>query len=685
MTDYLNWRSKLSLEQVFAADDSLSYPSYWRDNMLVLSSLSAEKGRTVVKLLTKESGSETVHKSECITPASFSLRTKINEYGGKPYWLFGDELVFVNQDDQCLYVQDLTYLNAQNLTLRESNLEFEGQPIRVSVKPTEQERYFFSDVVKLDNDHYLCVVEHFESQRGAAQNQCFIGLVERRNPDAVPKPIVIGADFYSNLVMNADQTKIAWVQWNHPNMPWDENQLFLAELVNLKVENAQEITTDPVLSGSSCCQLMFAPGDELLFSVDYSNATGTDQFWNIISWNCASGQRKKVTKETLEFGYPHWQYGDSRMTMLDQRYAATIGSSIEGDTLFLIDTQDMSYQCVYQNSSTLQSLNSDHNGHLLAIELTCDAKAELVTFVIDEYPEKPLGVLKNVVSVASSSPCHSFPKAISKAKPISYSTRDGKTSHGFFYTPVDHYGSQSNAKYTKPPLMVMVHGGPTARAYGHYDVQKQYWASHGFSILDVNHRGSSGYGRSYRDALYGKWGDIDASDIVDGVEWLGKEGLIDPERVCIRGKSAGGYAVLRALTQYPEVFRAGACYYGIGNLATLAEITHKFEKHYTDRLLGEPYEAENASKPESIYFLRSPLNHIDNIKSDMIIFQGGEDKIVPPALAHEMVDALLVNNINHEYVEYPDEGHGFRQSANNIDAWTRELNFYRRALVAADL
>jgi len=199
-------------------------------------------------------------------------------------------------------------------------------------------------------------------------------------------------------------------------------------------------------------------------------------------------------------------------------------------------------------------------------------------------------------------------------------------------------------------------------------------------MASINHRGSSGYGRQFRDSLYGEWGEGDASDIVDGILYLIEQKKVDPSRVCIRGKSAGGYAVLRALTEYPEVFRVGACYYGIGNLLTLAESTHKFEKHYTDRLIDEVFDAIFATSLESKFYQRSPINKMSQLKSAMILFQGSLDRVVPPSVAQEVVEVLKSAGIDHDYVEYPNEAHGFKRLENNIDAWQKELQFYQRIL-----
>jgi len=261
---------------------------------------------------------------------------------------------------------------------------------------------------------------------------------------------------------------------------------------------------------------------------------------------------------------------------------------------------------------------------------------------------------------------------------VRYPTRDGGTAHGYFYLPQN--SAFVGPAGDRPPLLVMIHGGPTARTSRVLDPSKQYWTTLGFALLDVNHRGSTGYGRRYRQYLLGRWGCADVSDIVDGIDYLVNQSLVDPAKIFIRGKSAGGYAVLRALTEYPQYFRGGACYYGIGNLSTLAAVTHKFESHYTDRLIGEDYDPTRAGAEDTEYYRRSPVNFMHKMTSPIIFFQGSEDTVVPPALAREVDSMLTSNNIEHEYVEYPGEGHGFRSSATNADAIEREARFYRRVL-----
>ncbi|MFX1538546.1 MAG: alpha/beta hydrolase family protein, partial [Promethearchaeota archaeon] len=261
---------------------------------------------------------------------------------------------------------------------------------------------------------------------------------------------------------------------------------------------------------------------------------------------------------------------------------------------------------------------------------------------------------------------------ISIPKFISYPTSDGQSAYAQLYLPKN--SKYEAPEYDKPPLLVIVHGGPTGRTNSGLDLTKQFWTSQGYAILDVDHRGSTGYGRKYRDALSGKWGVIDAYDVEDGINYLLKKGLIC-NKIGIRGGSAGGYAVQRALTLFPDLFGVGASYFGIGNLVTLVEETHKFESRYIDWLMG-------VSLPEgaAIYKERSPINHLNKLKAPMIIFQGSEDKVVTPEVSREMARTLKKHGIEHEYIEYEGEAHGFRSKETNIDALNREARFYKKVL-----
>lgn len=660
MLDYLDWESSLSLEQVFASGETFSHPSYTSSgHCLYLGFVKEEKGRAVVMLHDGE-------KHHCLTPNPFRLQTKVNEYGGKPYWVFGNSLVFANQADQCLYRQSLEGTNA-------------SKPVRISPLPNDARSYMYTDLHAIGDDIYIAIIE-MAAEGEATDNKMFIGLVSA-DSNAEPKVLSDGADFYSNLVFCPSSNRVAWVQWDHPSMPWDETQLWTADLGSnqrLTQASQRQITlSSSDRSEPSVCQLLFAKNGNLFFSADYKSASISDNYWRLHCYEFTSAKLIDVSlgaeDEGIEFGYPHWVYGDARIVQLDQQSLLTVGSRPDGDQLFIVDQDNYQITPIEHQNATLQHLASDESGKCVLTRLAKNQPPKLLEIEFD----KRLGEQKKQNVIVNAKPINID---ISQAEHIRFPTSDGQNAYGFYYSPANEQCQRQTQIDAKPPLIVMVHGGPTARAYGHFDLQKQFWTSRGFAILDVNHRGSSGYGRQFRDALYGQWGELDARDIIDGVNYLIEQDKADPARICIRGKSAGGYAVLRALTEYPNVFKAGACYYGIGNLVTLAETTHKFEKHYTDRLIDEVFETSSALSPSSKFYQRSPINKIDDIGSAMIVLQGSLDKVVPPSVALEVVAALKAAGLDYEYVEYDDEAHGFRQIDNNIDALTKELAFYRRVL-----
>ncbi len=677
--DYLDWQSPLSLEEVFGKKTSFEYPSILNRDQTLFLERSNDDNRTIVTRLTRgRDGNQHINKFDAITPAPFSLQTRVNEYGGKPYWVFDSSIVFANQVDQCLYRQELI------------GNDFSA-PKRVSFLPDDQQTFMFTDVHQYCDSHYLAIIEVERSDVPHANNAMFIGAISD-DPDVPPYPLVEGANFYSNFVINPSQNRVAWVQWNHPNMPWDDTQLFSADVVQHHgrpvLKNVSQINVSGSGSvGASVCQLLFASDQRLFFSADYRlDGTQTDNdgeiskgshdYWNVHVFDFSNQELIRVTSEYAEYGYPHWVYGDHRIVRLSNTEILTVVSEPCGDRIVKIDQQTLEarpFQMIDQ-PCTIQHLHSDGQGSCVFELLPFDESPSLVKFEssrsASEFELVRL-IEADTARVETSPAIH-----------MTFADQDGVKAHGFYYMPVNSSQQAITNAKALPPLLVMVHGGPTARAYGHFDLQKQFWTSRGFAILDVNHRGSSGYGREFRDALYGQWGEHDTNDIVSAINALIEQQKVDANRICIRGKSAGGYAVLRALTEYPDTFRAGACYYGIGNLVTLAEATHKFEKHYTDRLVDEVFNPTVANTPDSQFFQRSPINKMSQLNSAMIVFQGGLDRVVPPSVAQEIIGVLQDADVDHQYVEYPNEAHGFKRPENNIDAWQKELDFYRRVLRA---
>jgi dipeptidyl aminopeptidase/acylaminoacyl peptidase len=260
---------------------------------------------------------------------------------------------------------------------------------------------------------------------------------------------------------------------------------------------------------------------------------------------------------------------------------------------------------------------------------------------------------------------------ISKAQDISFQPAPGEVSHAFYYPPTNP--DYIAPKGQRPPLIVMAHGGPTGMATPALSMAVQFWTSRGFAFLDVNYRGSSGFGTAYRNKLKGQWGVADIEDVVKGAQYVADKGLADPKRLIIRGGSAGGYVVLASLA-FHDVFAVGASYYGISDLSVLAQHTHKFESRYMESLVG-PY-----PKAREIYMARSPIHHLEGFKKPLILFQGLSDEVVPPEQSEAIFKALKAKGLKVEFYTYPGEGHGFRVSANIIDALQKELSFYDSVL-----
>jgi len=385
-------------------------------------------------------------------------------------------------------------------------------------------------------------------------------------------------------------------------------------------------------------------------------------WWNIYKLNQATNEVVPITQELAELGCAMWIFDYSTYHLLhDGKIACSVvqkGTS----SLGIIDPSTGSFEILDLPFCSFGSISSFKN-KLFFIASSLNESTQIMSLSLED---NILEIIKAGKVIPLSHENISIPKS------ISYPTSDNKEAHALFYEP-------NNQKYlapenNKPPLIVFVHGGSTGRTSAAYDSMVQFWTTQGYAILDVDYRGSTGYGRKYRDELKGNWGLIDVQDIKDGVEFLIKKGLTD-DKAAITGGSAGGYSVQRALTYYPDLFKVGASYFGVGNLLTLAKMTHKFEARYLDSLVG-------ASLPEGeeTYKERSPINFLDKLKAPMILFQGSDDKVVTPENSIEVAEILKEKGIKYEYVEYEGEGHGFRMKESKVDSLTKEAKFYKETL-----
>ena len=576
---------------------------------------------------------------EDVTPEGFNVRTTVHEYGGGAYVVHEGVVYFSNFSDQRLYRQ------AQG-----------GEPEPIT--PDTGGRVRFSDGhVPSDGSAMYCVRESHPEDGGEAVNEIVRLALDGSGEQTV---VAAGHDFYAAPRLSPDGSRISWLTWDHPNMPWDTSFL---EVANLGDNGT--ISRSTVVAGNdgiSIYQPEWGPDGRLYFVCDESG------WWNLYVFG-DDGASIPLAPMEAEFGHPMWGLGASTYGFLpDGRLLATwskdaiAGMGIvdpNGGGLTPINIPFTSLGASYGNVAIL---DGDDAPHAVALGGSSSSGTAVVTIDLsDGWVE----VLKRA-STASVDPSY-----LTEAQSISFPVGDGQTSYAIWYPPknADFAGPSKE----KPPLVVFSHGGPTSQTDGSLSMGIQYWTSRGIGVVDVNYRGSSGYGRAYRDALQGTWGLADAEDCIAAARHLADRGLVDQERMAIRGGSAGGYTTLVALAFHDE-FAAGASYYGVADLSALAEHTHKFESRYLDGLIA-PY-----PEGQAVYDERSAIKHVDGLSAPLILFQGLEDKVVPPEQARMMADALREKGVPFAHLEFGGEQHGFRKAENAIRSLEAELYFYGQIL-----
>jgi dipeptidyl aminopeptidase/acylaminoacyl peptidase len=466
---------------------------------------------------------------------------------------------------------------------------------------------------------------------------------------ASPTIVASGYDFYSNPRISPDGKYLSYLCWNHPQMPWDGTELWLAPLSpEGKLGRARLVAGGPQ---ESIFQPEWSPSGALHFASDRSN------WWNLYRDN--AGKVEAVAPMNAEFGRPQWIFGLSCYVFLSDGRIACIYKQDGLDHLGIIEPGTASItplQCAY---TSLSGLTTDGNVLYFA-----GASATQDTTVLRLDPaDGSIEVVRQTADVDVN------PSYISIPETIEFPTERGYMAYAFYYPPTSPDYAPPPGEL--PPLLVMSHGGPTGATEPRFSLGIQYWTSRGFGVVDVNYGGSAGYGREYRGRLRGTWGIVDVEDCINAARFLADAGKVDPTRIGIRGGSAGGYTTLRALT-WKDFFAVGASYYGLAELEVFVYDTHKFESRYLDGLIG-PY-PEN----KDIYFDRSPVNFTQNLNCPIILFQGLEDKIVPPSQADIMVNALQSKMLPYAYLAFPGEQHGFRKASNIIRCAEAELYFYSR-------
>ena len=561
-----------------------------------------------------------------VLPAPWSVRTRVHEYGGGAYAVDHGTVVFSNLADGRLWRLD------------------PGADEPVALTPDDGWRY--GGVVVRGGQVFAVREDHHRD--GEPANELVRLALDGRGDDA-GTVLWSWSDFVGRPAVSPDGSSVAWVEWDHPNMPWDTTRLRRARLTAAGVEDVAVVAgTDGVSVG----QPVFGPDGSLWF---VSDASG----WWTVQRDSGSGP-VAVHDVSADHMTPQWSLGMVELAVVDDDRALVRWWEPGASRLGVLDARTGDTTPIDVEGVTFDHLHVE-GGDLVARRGLADRLPEVV--------RGPLGGDVRVLATAGDPPLS--PDDVSVARPWTWTDSAGLEAHGLLYEPrlSGHEGPEGE----RPPLLVMVHGGPTARAEPTFATATQLWTSRGWAVLDVNHSGSTGFGRAYRDRLRGSWGVIDIDDTVSGARSLAAAGVVDGDRLAITGGSAGGYSVLRCMTT-SDAFAAGTSYFGVADLTALAEHTHKFESRYLDSLV--------APLPEgaAVYRERSPLHHADRLHGELLLLQGEDDLVVPLAQAEAMAGAMRDAGRDVELVVYPGEGHGFRQGSVIIDSLTRELAFYARVM-----
>jgi dipeptidyl aminopeptidase/acylaminoacyl peptidase len=562
-----------------------------------------------------------------LTPPGFNARTRVHEYGGAAYLVDGD-LVVVS--------------------------DFETGRLQRVVEPgvlepmTPDRAWRYADLVAdRGRGRLIGIREDHEPDTLAGHGEAVNGIVAIDLASGEVTTLVEGADFYSAPRLSPDGSKLTWLEWRHPNMPWDGTELKVAAVSDDgSIGSAETIAGSP---SDRISQPRWSPDGVLHFSAEPNGWMNIHRLVN--------GRSEAVAELDVEFGPPDWLFGWSSYAFEADGGIVAIGRSDGRDRLYRLGLEAGRVEIVDLPFTEFGSLAVDDG----RVVVRAAAPTVPAAFIELDLADGTWTVLRR------STEREFDPADISGPETIEFPTTDGKTAFGLYYPPQNR--SFAGPEGALPPLIVTSHGGPTASAYGAFLLGTQLFTSRGFAVLDVDYGGSTGYGRDYRKRLEGEWGVVDLDDCVNGARWLAERGRVDAERLAIRGGSASGYTTLCAVT-FRDTFKAGTSYFGIGDLETFDTQTHKFESRYTASLVG-PY-----PERKDLYYARSPLNFTDQISCPVLILQGAEDRIVPPAQAEQIVDALWEKHIPHAYLLFPGEDHGFRAAKNIIRSFEAELSFY---------
>lgn len=618
---YGSWRSPIAADLITSSTVGLGQIALDGDDIYWSELRPSEQGRTAIVRSCAN------HSLEDVTPASFNVRTRVHEYGGGSFFVCNRTVYFSNFADQRLYRQDVGTGGPQPIT------------------PQTAMRYG-DGVFDSQHQRIICVCEdHTVASREPSNTLVSVGL----EGDVHPQLLVYGNDFYASPRLSPDRSRLAWLTWNHPNMPWDGTELWVG---SLKADGSVG-QLEKVAGGldESIFQPQWSPDGTLYF---ISDKTG---WWNLYRWR--DGGVEALTNMTAEFGLPQWLLGMSTYAFSSESCIICTYNQQGIWHLASLDTTTGELKKLATPYTEFNSLQASSK----RVVFRASSPTEPTAIVQLDLTTNELSILRRSSEVTID------PGYLSSPETIEFPTADGQKAYALFYAP-------RNCDYTaspgeKPPLLVKSHGGPTAATSSSLNLGIQYWTSRGIAVLDVNYGGSTGYGREYRQRLDGQWGIVDVDDCLFGARSLVERGEVDGEALAISGGSAGGYTTLCALT-FRNTFKAGASYYGVSDLEALARDTHKFESRYLDRLVGA------YPQQQELYQQRSPIHFTDRLACPVIFFQGLEDRVVPPNQAEAMVEALRAKGLPVAYVPFAGEQHGFRSAQNIKRSLEGELYFYSR-------
>lgn len=604
---YGSWPSPIRIDDLVGEVVRLSDPWVDGDDVYWIEGRPREGGRGV--LVRRASDGTTVD----LIGAPFDVRSRVHEYGGGAYVVAAGIVLFSNAPDGRLYRLD-------------PGLDADG-PQAV----TPEGPYRYADLRFDAHRRRFTAIREDHGRRGEPE----AAIVDvPLDGDREPRVLHRGPDFLAAPRLSPDGERLAWLEWDHPDMPWDATRLRVSPIL----EDGTLGPSDLAAGGpdESIAQPEWGPDGALHFVSDRSG------WWNV--YRLADGPRlESLTPIEAEFADPAWILDRSSYGFLSDGSIVAVGRVRGRDRLFHRDREVLGeIASPYTEVGTLRV-----GPRSIVANVGSPAEpAAIVAF--DPVTLSTAGVLRRATDLALD------PAYVSLPESITFPTAGGRVAHALFYPPVNPDAVAPDAE--RPPLVVRSHGGPTSNAQNAFEPWFQYLTSRGIAVVDVDYGGSSGYGREFRRSLRSEWGVVDLDDCVGAARYLAERGDVDPDRVAVEGSSAGGYTALASLA-FRDAFSAGISHYGVADLEALARDTHKFEAHYLEGLVG-PYPAM-----ADRYRERSPIHHLDGIDHPLLVFQGLDDKVVPPAQAEALVDGLRANGIPHAYRTFAGEGHGFRGEA----------------------